>query len=80
MKRKEQHPEEEEGLKADFERLSEHDSVDSQDVWTDLAAHNGGPEKWLHADYRNLGKRPLDVDYDWHASDAYYQEHRDQHD
>ena len=80
VKRKEQHPEEEEGSEADFERLSEHDSVDPQDAWTDLAARNGGPEKRLHADYGNLGKQPLDVDYDWHASDAYYQEHGDQHD
>ena len=80
VKRKEQHPEEEEDSEADFEHLSEHDSVDPQDAWTDLAAHNGGPEKWLHADYRNLEKQLLDVDYNWHASDAYYQEHGDQHD
>ena len=81
-RRKEQHPEEEEGSEADFELLSEHDDagVDPQDAWTELAARNGGPEKRHCADYRNLGKRPLDVDYDWHASDAYYQEHGDQHD
>ena len=45
MKRKEQHPEEEESLEADFKHLFKHDSVDLQDVWTDLAACNKGPEK-----------------------------------
>ena len=82
VRRKEQYSEEGEGSKADFELLSKYNNagLDPQDTWTELAARNGGPEKQLHADYGNLGKRPLDVDYDWHASDTYYQEHGDQHD
>ena len=81
VRRKEQHSEKEKSSEADFELLFKYNDadVDLQDVWTELAAHNEGSEKQHCADYRNLEKQLLDVNYNWHASDAYYQKHRNQY-
>ena len=70
-----------EGYESDSDLESqEDDEQNEQAEWMELAARNGMADRLDRADTTGLGKRPIDLVYDWHASDQYYERFGEQSD